>query len=339
MRGKERVTAVMKGQPYDQRPFCPLLSLYGAKLTECSLRTYYTDPASYSRGQQAVAETFHPDVLLSPFFMAGFGEAFGGELRYFEKQPPNLARPAISSIYELPDLNIPDPDSHPSLVYQREALRNLVIQHGQETIIAASLLGPFDLPIMIMGLESWLEIVLCDPGGVKQMLDVTTPFFLKWIEILIAEGADALVLPSPFLTPAILTCEVAERIVLPALRGIYDQLPCPVILHSVGGPFMPLLKLLGKLPNIGGAVVDEGEDLVMVRDVLGPGRILFGGLDGGLIWRRTPEELRVATHQILNERKDDLHFVFTATGPDVDWRTTPEQLHAILSAISEDGCT
>jgi len=153
MTGKERVSAVMQGQPVDQRPFCPLLSLYGAKLTACSLSTYYTDPVAYARGQQAVTETFHTDVLAAPFVLAGLGEAFGGELRYFHDQPPNLARPAIRSIVELSDLTVPDIDGHPSLVYYREALRHLVTQHGHNTIIAAPLLGPFDLPIMIMGLD------------------------------------------------------------------------------------------------------------------------------------------------------------------------------------------
>lgn len=337
MTGKERVSAAMQGLPVDQRPFCPLLSLYGARLTGCDLQTYYTDASAYARGQQAVVETFHPDVLAAPFVLAGLGEAFGGELRYFQDQPPNLARPVISSTDELSTLTEPDIDGHPSLLYYREALRRLADQYGHDTIIAAPLLGPFDLPIMIMGLEGWLQSVISAPDEVSRVIEITSPFFLRWVAALLADGADALILPSPFLIPAIITRELAERVVVPVLDEIYAQLPCPVILHSVGSPFLPLLELLGTLPNIAGAVLDEGEDLTTARECLGPDAILFGGLDGGLIWRRTSEEVRTATRRILDERRDDPRFVFTTVGPDVAWQTPPELIQSIQETIAEAG--
>jgi len=337
MKGHERVTATMQGQPADQRPFVPLLSLYGAKLNRCPLDVYYRDPAAYARGQAAVVDMFHPDVLVAPFALVGLGEAFGGELRFFADQPPNLARSAIRSIDDWDRLCVPDIDSHPSLTYFREALRMIASAHGHETIIAAPMLGPFDLPIMVLGLNGWLETVLARPQEIPRVMEVTGPFFLRWVSAALADGANAVVLPSPFLLATIITRDLAESIVVPTLRDIYAQLPCPVLLHCVGAPFLPLLDILVELPNVGGTVVDEEDDLSAARKILGPERVLFGGLDGGRIWRRSPEELRITTRKILEAQRDDPRFVFATVGPDVAWQTSTEQIQSIQETIAEFG--
>lgn len=88
MNSRERVFATFQGKPVDRRPFTAMLSLYGARLTGCPLRDYYTDASAYARGQTAVREIFRPDILFSPFSLVGLAEAFGGEAKYFDNAPP-----------------------------------------------------------------------------------------------------------------------------------------------------------------------------------------------------------------------------------------------------------
>ena len=61
MNSMERIQAALAGKPVDRRAIAPVLGLYGARLTNCPLDQYYTDPAAYARGQSAVRETFQPD--------------------------------------------------------------------------------------------------------------------------------------------------------------------------------------------------------------------------------------------------------------------------------------
>ena len=63
MNSLERVTAALSGKSFDRRPVSITLSLYGARLTNCPLTTYYTDADEYFRGQEAVYKTFQPDIL------------------------------------------------------------------------------------------------------------------------------------------------------------------------------------------------------------------------------------------------------------------------------------
>ena len=109
MNSRERIQATLMGKPVDRRPFVPVLSLYGAKLTDCPLKQYYSDAAAYARGQAAARELFEPDALCTPFAYGLIGEAFGSSLHYFEDMAPNVRRPAISSLKQWESLVFPDP--------------------------------------------------------------------------------------------------------------------------------------------------------------------------------------------------------------------------------------
>ena len=46
MNSMERILATLAGEPTDRRAISLTLPLYGARLTSCDLRTYYTDPGA-----------------------------------------------------------------------------------------------------------------------------------------------------------------------------------------------------------------------------------------------------------------------------------------------------
>ena len=155
MNSMERVVAAIQGQPINRRAVSLVLSLYGAKLTNCPLTDYYTNPTAYARGQFAVRETLQPDILLGPLAFCLEGQVFGSQVRFFENQAPNLTSPAISSADEIQRLTTPDINSHPTLTFFQEAIRQMSDQHGQEVPIAAVTLNPVDLPAMIMAKTRW----------------------------------------------------------------------------------------------------------------------------------------------------------------------------------------
>ena len=98
MNNRERFFNFVQGKPVDYRPWSAILSLYGSKLTNCPVERFYNDVEAFVLGQEAIRETFDPDVILgSPFFFAGFAEAFGAELNYSDNYVPNVKRPPISS--------------------------------------------------------------------------------------------------------------------------------------------------------------------------------------------------------------------------------------------------
>lgn len=337
MNSMERIQATMDGKPLDRRAIAPVLGLYGARLTNCPLEQYYTDPAAYARGQSAVRETFQPDVLCAPLAFASIGAAFGGELVFLDTEAPNLRRPAVQSVEQWDSLVPPDPDAHPRLLYFRDVIRRMAAEHRGEIPIAMVIPIPTDIPDVVMGLEPWLETVLFDPAGAERVMDKVIPFYVRLVNGFFAAGATFVVMPCGFASPVIVTREIVTTFTRPILAKVLAQLCGPVVLHNVGAPILAYLDLLTGLPSVVAFIMDQRDDLARARRVVGPDSVLFGGLDCANVSRMTAAEVEDRCRVILEERRQDARFVLGTSGPDVVWNTPPENIHAMRKAAESFG--
>jgi uroporphyrinogen decarboxylase len=333
MNSRERVAAAVTGEACDRRPFTGVFSLYGARLTGCPLEQYFNDTEAYLDGVSAVVEHIAPDIILSPFFLAEMAEAFGGQVKYFNDQAPNLVEPAISNLADLSRLTIPHVDSSPRLIYAREAVRGMKRRFGEHKIICGLLLSPTEIPVMIMSLKNWLSAVIDQDPHVKKMYDIVVPLFIDYANTLLAEGADLLAMPTAFTTPRILTRHLVETQIVPILREVFAEIRGPLYLHHTGTTYNEFIDLLADLPNVQGFVTDERDDLRESRRKIGREKVLMSGLNGPEVDNRTPQEIFDEVTTVLQNRADDRHFIFTLSGPDVPFHTPLENLTAVSEAI------
>lgn len=333
MNGRERVGRLLSGQPVDRRPFAPVLSLYGARLTYQDARTYYTDPKAYASGQRAVMDLLEPDVVFAPFMLTAEGAAFGGEEHFLEQHPPNLKAPVIRSAADIGRVRPPDVAKHPRLLFVREAVRRLKDTAGQRAMVCGICLSPVDSAAMVLGIEGWLEALLFDPAGALAVLDLTTPFFVEWANALLADGADFLALPVAFANPAIVTEDMLRSSILPVLEKAFAQVRGPIVFHHGGAPIGSFLPLLKNLPNVIGFALDARDDLAAARAVLGPGKLLLGNVDGPTLADFTPEQVRTRAQAALGAAGDDPCFVLATSSADVPWNTPPANLLALRDAV------
>lgn len=108
MNAYQRVMNSLKGLPVDRPPVLAVLGAYGGKLTGTPLPELYTDADKFVAGQQAVIDTFKIDMVLSTLDFSLIAEAFGGQIVFFDDQPPNMKRPAAANIKEALALPLPD---------------------------------------------------------------------------------------------------------------------------------------------------------------------------------------------------------------------------------------
>lgn len=337
MNSMERILATLSGKPLDRRAIAPVLSLYGARLTHCPLDQYYTDAFAYARGQSAVRETFHPDILCAPLSFASLGAAFGSDLVFLDTEAPNLRRPALQSAKEWAGVVPPDPDTHPGLLYFRDAIRLMADEAMGQVPIAMVIPIPVDIPIVVMGLESWLETVLFDPAGARRAMEKVIPFYVRLVNGFFSAGASFVAMPGAFASPTIVTREMVTAFTRPILEQVLAQLEGPVLLHNAGAPILPHLDLLRGLPSVVGVMVDQRDDLAQSRQVVGPDKVLFGGLDCAHVGEMTASEVEERCRAILEDRRQDPRFVLSTSGPDVVWHTPPENIHAMRKAAESFG--
>lgn len=337
MNSTERIMATLTGKPLDRRAIAPLLSLYGARLTHCPLEQYYTDPVVYSRGQSAVRKIFQPDVLFSPFTFASIGAAFGGELHFFADQPPNLRRPAIQSVNEWDKVVWPDPETHPGILYFREAIRQMVAEHLGQVPVAAVLPSPIDIPALIIGMEEWLGTVLFDTDKTKHIMDQVLPFFIQLANDVLEDGAMFIALPVAFASPAIVTHKIASDFARPILNTALSQIKGPTVIHHGGEPIIPHLDVLTGLPSTVAFALDHEDNLGQARQVVGPDPVLFGGPCGLNLGNLTVAQVEDECRTILYDRRNDAHFILFTSGADIPLNTPPENIHAIRQAAESFG--
>jgi uroporphyrinogen decarboxylase len=332
MNGFDRVIGTLAGKPLDRRGVVPVLSLYGAQLTGCPLPQYFKDPVAYARGQAAVCETFAPDVLFGPFSFAALGEAFGSEVQYFSNQAPNVRRPAIQSFAQWGKCVLPDPDSHPGLLYYREAIQRIAAEHKDQIPVAAVLPAPIDMPVLIMGMESWMETVLFEPEEARRIMEQIIPFFVRLTNNLFEAGATFLALPGGFISPAVVTRELVTSFSRPALATALAQVRGPVVLHHAGAPLLAYLDMLTGLPSVIAYGMDRRDNLKQARQLIGSNPVLFGGPVGPNLIRQTADEVEAECREILTDRQHDPHFMLCTCGADIAWNTPPENIHALKKA-------
>jgi uroporphyrinogen decarboxylase len=337
MNSMERVLASVEGTPRDRCAFTAMLSLYGARLTGCDLEQHYTDPAAYARGQLAVLETFHPDILLSPLAFAAMGSAFGSHVHFFEDHEPNISRFAIASAGEWDRIALPDPGTNPHLLFFRETVRRIAKETRGEVPIAAIVPSPMDFPILAMGIEEWLETVLFDVPKARRIVDDTVPLFVRMANCLLEDGAAFLVVSCAFASPAIVTREMVTDFSRPILERALAQIKGPIVLHSTSAPFLRHLDLLTGLPSTAAFGMDYPDDLGEARRIAGPGSVLLGGPSGPAFPDKTAAQVEEECRVILENRRKDARFILYTAGTDIPLHTPPENIHAIRRAVEALG--
>lgn len=336
MNSLERVLAAVEGKPSDRPAVSLTLSLYGAKLTGCPLAEHYTNPDAYAEGQCAVREEFQPDLLFGPFALTAEGEAFGSQVAFFSNQPPNMAKPAVESAEDAARLSVPDVDSHPRLLFIRESIRRLAGRYGSKVPIAGLLLGPVELPALIMGIDAWLDALLFKEKAAMRVLDMTSKFFVDWANALLSDGATMLVFPSLFCNPAIVTRKIVEEVAVPVYNQAFNEVKGPLVMHHGGARLVPFLEYYASLPNVVAFVVDARDSFPEAREKLGPTKVLLGNIDGPNLHRQAPGTIGDECAKLLADRSDDKHFILATSNGDVAYETPSDNIRAMIRAAKND---
>lgn len=337
MTSMERVIAALQGTESDRRAFTMTLSLYGAKLIGCPLTEYYTSPDRYLEGQIAVFDQCRPDILFTPFALAPEAQAFGSEIFYLHKSPPNVRKPFIRNPGEIEKIKVPDIGRDKGLRYLQSSAR-LLSEHFKGTVaICGVLASPLDLPAVIMGVENWLELLLFDREKASAVISLMAEYFVTMANSMFDNGIHFIAMPMMFSNPRLVFEKTVTEIVVPALTDIFSKLKGPVVFHHGGNPLAGYLPLYRTIPNIAGFALDQRDDFSEARKNVGDDTLLLGNLEGPTLGLVTTEHALERAEKILEDRKDDRHFIFATSCADVAWDTPMATITGIYNLMQHYG--
>lgn len=282
-----------------------------------------------------------PDALILPGCFADLGvvvevSAFGGRVKWFENGAPFIEE-VIRAPEDIDRLTAPRPGLDglmPLQLVQREAMRRKLEAQGRQMERWAMTMGPAEVAGLLMGYERFYLTMYDDPKRLHALMALVTDFLIAWLRTQDeAIGGAELICVADHVCSQV-TPEQLREFVLPHEQAIFAAFPNAVRIYHNEGRHSD--EHIDMVLDFGADIWHFGSDVHALGDLcgkVGDRVVLFGGLDPhGVIRRGTPEEVRAATRQALEQARGRRLIFSTGTGTTPD--TTLENQRAMVEAVA-----
>lgn len=337
MKPAERVTALLRGEPYDRPPYGLVCCTMGASLTSTPVEDYYADPALYVRGQKAVRDLLDPDIVFTPFVFAFEAAAFGAVLAPQKDSVPNVRQPPFRAAVDALAGRNPKPGSDRYLDYLVGSSKACAEAFGAERIVAAPIVAPTDLPALLVGIEEWIDTLLFRPEEAAGLFSKALDHFRSLSAAYRTAGVSILVMPMMFANPRILDERIIRESALPVLESALRDCPLPVILHHGRTAFAERIGLYTGLPGLAGFAIGAQDSFSRARELAGPEAVLLGNILGPCFDAYSRDFLSAALRALMERQKDDRRWIFTNSGAELPAWTPPDRLTLVRDILQGRG--
>ncbi len=331
----ERVLTTLGFREPDRVPLFLLVTMHGARALGLSIQEYYSKADHVVEGQLRMRARYGHDCL-SPFAHASLEvEAWGGETVFSEDGPPNAGAPFIRPEH-IPALTPPRIADARGLLRLLDATRQLKARSGGDVPIIGVVMSPFSLPVMQMGFEGYLDLLIERRDLWERLMAANEAFCVEWANAQLEAGATAICyfdpVASPTIVPRELYLETGHRV---ATRTV-ARIKGPTATHLASGIALPIMD---DLVATGTAVagVSAQEDLGALKDAA-RGRIsLLGNLNGIEMCRWSAHDAEAAVKDAISKAGRGGGFMLSDNHGEIPWQVSEETLDAIAAAAREWG--
>jgi len=228
----------MNGEVDDRVPVLPpFQSFFANRIAGINTQDARKCPGKVARAQIDIAYRCDFDGIdmgvdgLAPI------EACGSRVSFPEFGLPYTTEPAISTLNELDELLIPDPDEDHRFQASLLAAEKIVEEIGNEYFTQASLCGPITFMGELRGLDTFISDLDVHPDLAEDMIEYSTAVFNRYIEEYFRLDVDALVISEPTCAGDYLSAGQFRRFALPAIDRcitLCKRSKKKVILHLCG---------------------------------------------------------------------------------------------------------
>lgn len=303
MNGRERVVAMMDGQPVDRLPLMPITMMFAADQAGVKYGEYAADHRVLVETQIHTARKFGFDFVSAISDPAREAADLGGEIAFFEDQPPAIVedRALLADKTALGRLRLPDPLGGGRMHDRVKAVALFRERVGGELLIEGWVEGPCAQAADLRGINTLMLDFSDDRGFVEELMAFVIEMELRFARAQVEAGADIIGVG-----------DAAASLVGPR---IYDDLIQPLEvklvegIHAMGARVR--LHICGNTKRILTGMGRTGCDIVdldylspvgMARAAMGPGQVLLGNIEPvGVLRNSTPEDVTAAIAQCHRE--------------------------------------
>ena len=336
MTSMQRVLTTLGHNEPDRVPLFLLVTMHGAKELGMSIKDYFEKAEHVVEGQIRLRAKYGHDCLYTFFYAPVEVEAWGGEVIYAPDGPPNSGRPFISSADMLNRLIPPDIKKTPCLAKVIKATQLLKARTGDDCPIIGVVMSPFSLPVMQMGFEHYLDLMIERPGLFEKLMRVNEDFCVEWANAQLAAGATAICYFDPIASPTIVPREIFIRTGFEVARRTLGRIKGPPATHLASGRVLPIIN---DIVQTGAAVVGVScvDNLTDIKAACRGQISILGNLNGIEMRRWSAKEADEKVRQAILQAGPGGGFIVSDNHGEIPWAVPDETLLAIGEAVRRHG--
>jgi uroporphyrinogen decarboxylase len=328
------MTTLGRAEP-DRVPLLLAPVLQGARELGLSIRDYFSRAEHVVEGQCRLRDKFGLDAVSSWFYAATDVEAWGAGIRYFEDGPPNAGAPLVEDLAGLARLEPPCVGRSPRLAEILRATRLLRERLGDVPIVGA-FVSPFSLPVVQLGFERYLELLLSDDPLFDRLMAINHAFAVDWANAQLDAGATAIACFNPLASSTITPPEVYRAKGLPVDRATLSRIEGAVLMGLASGRAQGAIDLVAETgaKAIGVSALD---DLRAVKAAAAGRLAILGNLDGIEMCRWSEADAEAAVKTAIAAAGPGGGFLLADSHGEVPWQVADGVIAAIADAVERWG--
>ena len=279
MTSMQRVLAALSLKQPDRVPLFLLPTVQGAVEMGVPLKDYFHAPGLMAEAQVRFHERYRSDCLYGFSYAAAEFEAFGGDILFYDRAPPNAGKPILKTPDDFARLAAPNIADCPALCRTLELQALLRRAAGKDVPVLGVVMSPISLPVMQLGFLEYLRLLMEQPEALTPLFEVNEEFCVAWANAQLAAGADALVYYDPVGSCTIIAPAHYQRLNAPVAKRILQRINGPAVTHFASGRAFGILQDVFDT-GTAGVVVSCDDDLAAVKATIGDRLPILGNLNG-----------------------------------------------------------
>lgn len=335
MTAMERTLTTLGHREPDRVPLFLLFTLHGAREVGLAPRDYFAAPESVADGQIRLQRKFGHDCLYAFHYAAVETEARGGEVIFPPDGPPNAGAP-IARRAEIGRLGEVEIAKAPALKRVLDTIAHMRRRTAGDIPIIGVVMSPFSVPVMQLGFEDYLDLLLHDAEGFRRLCAVNESFCADWANAQLDAGATAICYFDPVSSPTIVMPDLYRRTGREIAKRTLARIKGPTATHMASGRLLPIVD---DLAATGTAAVGAGslEELAAVKAACRGKVSILGNLNGVEMRRWTADEAVAATRAAIAAGAPDGGFILSDQHGELHPSIPDAVLHAVAETVRREG--
>lgn len=329
------MTAITHKEP-DRVPLFLLLSLYGAKELQISIKEYFSNPENIVYAQLKMKEKYRNDCIYTFSYAPVEIEAFGGEVIFVDDGPPNSGEPFIKSFEQIAKLEVPNVTETKCLKRVLKATEILKSKVGNEVPIIGVVMSPFSIPVMQMSFEKYLELMYFREAEFQKLMQINEEFCVSWANAQLEAGATAICYFDPLASPNIIEREKYLKTGNKIAKRTIARIKGATATHLASGITLPVLD---DIVSTGTAVLgfSANDDLNEIKKAAQNKICLIGNLNAVEMVNWNSQRIRSEVKNIITKVGIGGGLILSDNHGEIPWQVPEDVLLEIAEAVNAFG--